>query len=174
MQSLGKVDYFAVLTVSELFSFKDVYAILAHLRALGSEKHKDDLPNCMLSLPPVCRRFLQNSLKWLCQAPCSVSVVSSSFPGVSHFASSQDSFQQPLHSAWEPVSYCSGLQYQESFSYGHMMLRFQAALLSAWDLWSLFRKQCTLQSDIPESENKAPSILSPLKLSEFYISLYLF
>lgn len=49
MQNLGQTDYFAALTVSELFPFKDVCAIPAHLRALGSEEHKDDLPKLHVS-----------------------------------------------------------------------------------------------------------------------------
>lgn len=77
----------------------------------------------------------------------------------------------------DAVSYCSGLQYQKSFSYVHMVQCFQAALLTVRDLGSLFDTQCALQSDIPES-----TLLSVLKqgpfhsqpqTTELHISLYL-
>lgn len=100
MQSLGQTNYFAVLTVSELFPFKVVDAIPAHLRALGSEKHKDDLPKLHVISTYSLQKVSPIQFKMTLSA-CSVCTVGSSFPGVPHLASSQDSFQQPLHSAWE-------------------------------------------------------------------------
>lgn len=44
MQNLGQIDYFAVFTILEMFPFKDIYAISAHLQALANKTRKDDLP----------------------------------------------------------------------------------------------------------------------------------
>lgn len=87
--------------------------------------------------------------------------MNSSFPRVPHFASPQDSFLWPLHSAWD---YSFLLQWAAvSGTLQHTMQCFQAALLTARDLWSLFGTPCTLQSDIPKS-----TLLSVWKQGPFH------
>ena len=130
MQNLGQTDYFAALTVSELFPFKDVCAIPAHLRALGSEEHKDDLPKLHVISAYCWQKVSPVQFKMSIKPPAHSAWSVLPFLVCRTLQSSQDSFQQPLHSAWE-----SSFLLQWAAVSGILQLwAHDAALLSAWDL----------------------------------------